>query len=102
MPFGQPLRDPSSATSPWNIRSTPPWLVRAAARPGALFGGSPSLRPGRVASVPAPALCGLAQTWTALIFSPPTGGISGAPLLPPFFALLGVLFPPQQRARVGG
>src|SRR5438309_11479613 len=57
---------------------------------------------GMVGFVVASALCGLSQNMTELIIFRTIQGIFGGVLFATVFAVIGDLFPPQQRARVGG
>src|SRR5260370_16898493 len=77
-------------------------MVPVAGKLGDLFGRKPFLLTGMVGFVAASALCGLAQNMTELIIFRTIQGIFGGVLFATVFAVIGDLFPPQQRARVGG
>jgi len=77
-------------------------MVPVAGKLGDLFGRKPFLLTGMVGFVAASALCGLSQNMTELIIFRTVQGIFGGVLFATVFAVIGDLFPPQQRARVGG
>src|SRR5438552_12658013 len=77
-------------------------MVPVAGKLGDLFGRKPFLLTGMVGFVAASALCGLSQNMTELIIFRSLQGIFGGVLFATVFAVIGDLFPPQQRARVGG
>src|ERR1700736_1658145 len=77
-------------------------MVPVAGKLGDLFGRKPFLLTGMVGFVAASALCGLSQNMTELIMFRTIQGIFGGVLFATVFAVIGDLFPPQQRARVGG
>src|SRR5437588_5280707 len=77
-------------------------MVPVAGKLGDLFGRKPFLLTGMVGFVAASALCGLSQNMTELIIFRTIQGIFGGVLFATVFAVIGDLFPPQQRARVGG
>ena len=77
-------------------------MVPVAGKLGDLFGRKPFLLTGMVGFVVASALCGLSQNMTELIIFRSLQGIFGGVLFATVFAVIGDLFPPQQRARVGG
>src|SRR5438445_808458 len=77
-------------------------MVSVAGKLGDLFGRKPFLLTGMVGFVVASALCGLSQNMTELIIFRTIQGIFGGVLFATVFAVIGDLFPPQQRARVGG
>src|SRR5260370_28641467 len=77
-------------------------MVPVAGKLGDLFGRKPFLLTGMVGFVAASALCGLSQNMTELITFRTIQGIFGGVLFATVFAVIGDLFPPQQRARVGG
>ncbi len=77
-------------------------MVPVAGKLGDLFGRKPFLLTGMVGFVVASALCGLSQNMTELIIFRTIQGIFGGVLFATVFAVIGDLFPPQQRARVGG
>ena len=77
-------------------------MVPVAGKLGDLFGRKPFLLTGMIGFVAASALCGLSQNMTELIVFRTVQGIFGGVLFATVFAVIGDLFPPQQRARVGG
>jgi EmrB/QacA subfamily drug resistance transporter len=77
-------------------------MVPVAGKLGDLFGRKPFLLTGMVGFVAASALCGLSQNMTELIIFRTVQGVFGGVLFATVFAVIGDLFPPQQRARVGG
>jgi EmrB/QacA subfamily drug resistance transporter len=77
-------------------------MVPVAGKLGDLFGRKPFLLTGMIGFVAASALCGASQNMAELITFRSLQGIFGGVLFATVFAVIGDLFPPQQRARVGG
>jgi EmrB/QacA subfamily drug resistance transporter len=77
-------------------------MVPVAGKLGDLFGRKPFLLTGMIGFVAASALCGASQNMAELVTFRSLQGIFGGVLFATVFAVIGDLFPPQQRARVGG
>ena len=77
-------------------------MVPVAGKLGDLFGRKPFLLTGMAGFVAASALCGASQNMAELVVFRSLQGIFGGVLFATVFAVIGDLFPPQQRARVSG
>ena len=77
-------------------------MVPIAGKLGDLFGRKPFLLVGMIGFVAASALCGQSRGMLGLVAFRPIQGLFGGMLFASVFAVIGDLFPPTQRARLGG
>ncbi|HVS05910.1 MAG TPA: MDR family MFS transporter [Candidatus Dormibacteraeota bacterium] len=77
-------------------------MVPIAGKLGDLFGRKPFLLAGMIGFVAASALCGQSHGMLELVTFRTIQGIFGGMLFATVFAVIGDLFPPTQRARLGG
>ena len=77
-------------------------MVPIAGKLGDLFGRKPFLLAGMIGFVVASALCGQSHGMLELVIFRTIQGIFGGMLFATVFAVIGDLFPPSQRARLGG